>query len=302
MSYTEEAPTLAEGVDTPTPPVRSATLFARSMKLWRTRLGMTFVLLLVVIAIVGPLIAPYAPDAFVTIPNSKPGGKAGLFGTDYLGQDVLSRFLHGGSSILTMAAISTALGLVAGVVIGLVAAYSRNALDDVLMRVMDVIMAFPAIMLALVAVTLVGPESWVIVAAIALTTAPRVARLARGAALAVIERDFVGATEAMGMSRVRILFGELLPNILGPIVVEASLRLTYSVGLIAALAYLGLSADQNAANWGTMIRQNQLSLATQPWGALLPILAIALLTVGTGLIGDGIARTAAGIDRRRGDE
>jgi peptide/nickel transport system permease protein len=106
----------------------------------------------------------------------------------------------------------------------------------------------------------------------------------------------------MGLSRVRILTGELLPNILGPMMVEASLRLTYSIGVIASLAFLGLSPDVNGANWGTMIKQNQLALTTQPWGALAPIIAIALLTMGTGLFGDGIARTAAGIDRERGDD
>ena len=121
------------------------------------------------------------------------------------------------------------------------AAYSRNWLDDVLMRAMDVIMAFPQIMLALVAVSLVGPKNWVTILAIALTTAPRVARVARGAAQPVVERDFIGATEAMGMSRARIISGELFPNILGPMMVEASLRLTYSIAVIAALAFLGLA-------------------------------------------------------------
>jgi peptide/nickel transport system permease protein len=237
----------------------------------------------------------------VGAPNANPSGKA-VFGTDYLGQDVLSRFLYGGRSILIMAFLATAIGLVAGVAIGLVAAYSRNALDDVLMRGMDVIMAFPQIMLGLVAVAIIGPHAWVIVVAIALTTAPRIARVARGAAQPVVERDFIAASEAMGVPRWRILFGELLPNTLGPLMVEASLRLTYSIGVIAALAFLGLSPDPNGANWGTMIQENQLVLAVQPWGAVAPIIAIALLTMGTGLIGDGIARTAAGIDRARGEE
>jgi len=165
-----------------------------------------------------------------------------------------------------------------------------------------VIMALPQIMLALVAVAIVGPHAWVIVVAIALTTAPRVARVARGAAQPIVERDFIAASEAMGVPRWRILSGELLPNTLGPLMVEASLRLTYSIALIAALAFLGLSPNPNGANWGTMIQQNQLVLAVQPWGAAAPIIAIALLTLGTGLIGDGIARTAAGIDRARGEE
>lgn len=301
MIQTEDAVARAEGADTPTPPVPSSTLFSRSLRLWRTRIGLGFALVLGAIAVFGPFVAPHAPDAFIALPNSGPMEGA-MFGTDYLGQDVLSRFLAGGSAILFMATLSTALGVGVGVAIGLIAAYARNALDDILMRAMDVVMSFPQIMLALLAVTLVGPSTAVIVLAIAIASAPQVARVARGAALSVVERDFVAATEAMGMSRARVLSSELLPNILGPIMVETSLRLTYSIGTIAALAFLGLSANPNSPNWGTMIQQNQIALGTQPWGALLPTLAIALLTLSTGLIGDGIARTAAGIDRERGGE
>jgi peptide/nickel transport system permease protein len=302
VSATEQASTSAEAVTTPPPPVKSSTLVVRALRLWRTRIGAALILLLVVVAFVGPYVAPHADDEFVAIPNTPPGGNAGLLGSDYLGQDVFSRFLEGGRSILVMAVVSTAIGLVFGISIGLVAAYARNALDDILMRAMDVIMAFPQIMLALVAVSLIGAKAWVIIVAIALTTAPRVARVTRGAAQPIVERDFVAATESMGLSRVRILTGEVLPNILGPMMVEASLRLTYSIAVIASLAFLGLSPDVNGANWGTMIKQNQIALTTQPWGALAPIIAIALLTVGTGLFGDGIARTAAGIDRERGDD
>ena len=299
---TEAAPALAEGVDTPTPPGRSSALVLRALRLWRTRLGAVLVLVVVGLAVFGPIFAPHASDEFVAIPSSPPGPGTGLFGTDYLGQDVWSRFLDGGKDILVAAVVATAIGLVVGCLIGLVAAYARNALDDILMRAMDVIMAFPQIMLALVAVSLLGASTWLIIAAIAVTTAPRVARVARGAAQPVVERDFVAATESMGLPRWRILLGELLPNILGPMMVEASLRLTYSIGVIAALAFLGLAPNPNSPNWGSMIQQNQLTLSTQPWGALLPILAIALLTMGTGLFGDGIARTAAGIDRERGEE
>jgi peptide/nickel transport system permease protein len=285
----------------PLPAVRGTSLLRRSLRLWRTRIGLALVGLIVLLAVVGPYLAPYGPNTPVGQPNANPGGNA-VLGTDYLGQDVLSRVLYGGRSILILAVIATALALVAGTAIGLVAAYSRNALDDTLMRIMDVFMALPQIMLALVAVAIVGPHAWVIVVAIALTTAPRIARVARGAAQPIVERDFIACSEAMGVPRWRILSGELLPNTLGPLMVEASLRLTYSIALIAALAFLGLSTDPNGANWGTMIQQNQLVLSVQPWGAVAPIICIALLTVGTGLIGDGIARTAAGIDRARGEE
>jgi peptide/nickel transport system permease protein len=295
--------TMFPGAEVPMPPsgVRGTSLLRRSLRLWRTRIGVALVGMLVLLAIIGPYVAPYGPSTPVGAPNSNPSSKA-VLGTDYLGQDVLSRLLYGGRSILVIAVIATALGLVAGAAIGLVAAYSRNALDDVLMRGMDVILAFPQIMLALVAVAIVGPHAWIIVVAIALTTAPRIARVARGAAQPVVERDFIAASEAMGVPRWRIVSGELLPNTLGPLMVEASLRLTYSIAVIAALAYLGLSPDPNGANWGTMIQENQLVLVVQPWGAVAPIIAIALLTIGTGLIGDGIARTAAGIDRPRGEE
>ena len=289
------------GVPVPPAGVRASSLARRSLRLWRTRIGLILVGALVLLAIIGPFVAPYGPSTAVGAPNSNPSGTA-VLGTDYLGQDVLSRLLYGGRSILVMAVLATALGLIAGVAIGLVAAYSRNASDDVLMRGMDVIMAFPQIMLGLVAVAIIGAHAWVIVVAIALTTAPRIARVARGAAQPVVERDFIACSEAMGLPRWRILSGELLPNILGPLMVEASLRLTYSIGVIAALAFLGLAPDPNGANWGTMIQENQIVLSVQPWGAVAPIIAIALLTMGTGLIGDGIARTAAGIDRARGEE
>jgi peptide/nickel transport system permease protein len=289
------------GVPAPPAGVKASSLMRRALRLWRTRIGVMLVSVLVLVAIFGPTIAPYGPSTAVGAPNSTPGGKA-LLGTDYIGQDVWSRFLYGGRSILVMAVIATALGLIAGVAIGLLAAYSRNAFDDVLMRGMDVILAFPQIMLALVAVAVIGPHAWVIVVAIALTTAPRIARVARGTAQPVVERDFIACSEAMGVPRWQILFGELLPNTLGPLMVEASLRLTYSIGVIAALAYLGLSPNPNGANWGTMIQENQIALSVQPWGALAPIIAIALLTMGTGLIGDGIARAAAGIDRPRDEE
>ena len=198
---------------------KPARLLKQALRLWRTRIGVVLAGGVLLIALFGPYVAPHGPADFVGAPNAS---SPGFFGTDHLGQDVWSRFLHGGRSILWIASAATAIGIISGALVGLVAAYSRNTLDDVLMRAMDVIMAFPQIMLALVAVSLLGASNWLIIAAIALTTAPRVARVARGAAQPVVERDFVEATESMGLSRVRILSGELFPNILGPMMVEAS--------------------------------------------------------------------------------
>lgn len=267
----------------------------------RTRIGLALVTTLVAIAIVGPFFAPYSPTEFVGAPNTGPSAEA-TFGTDRLGQDVLSRFLWGGRQILVLAAAATVLGMVLGVIVGLLAAYARNVLDDLLMRTMDVILAFPQIMLALVAITALGPEPWIIVLAVGLTTMPRVARVTRGAAQPIVERDFVAAAEALGLPRMRVLVSEILPNIVSPLLVEANLRLTYSIGLIAALAFLGFTANPNGADWGLMIQENQIALVVQPWGVVLPVVAVALLTIGTGLVGDGIAQAAIGIGRSRGAE
>jgi peptide/nickel transport system permease protein len=291
---------------TPEPEVTTArrptgALLRSAMRLWRTRVGLVLVVLLVFIALFGPFFAPHSPTDFVGAPNTGPSDVA-RFGTDHIGQDVWSRFLWGGREVLGMAVAATVIGLSLGGIVGLVAAYSRSIVDDILMRAMDVILAFPQIMLALVAIATVGPKTWLIIVTVGLTTMPRVARVARGAAQPIVERDFVAAAEALGVSRLRILLGEVMPNTLSPLLVEANLRLTYSITLIAGLAFLGFSPNPNGANWGFMIQENRLALVSQPWGVVLPLVAIALLTIGTGLVGDGIARAAVGIDRSRGGE
>jgi peptide/nickel transport system permease protein len=271
-------------------------LVRRAWRLGRTRIGVTLVLLLAGSAVIGPFFAPHEPAAFSGLPYAHPSAET-LLGTDSLGRDVLSRFLWGGRSVLGLSLAATAIGLALGAAIGLVAAYSRSILDDVVMRGMDVILAFPSIVLALVAVATVGPKLWLLVVVVGLTTAPRTARVTRGASVEVVERDFVQAAEAIGESRFKILLAEILPNISGTLLVEASLRLTYSIGLIAGLSFLGFGLQPPAADWGLMINENRQGLTIQPWGVVLPVVAIALLTIGTSLIGDGLSRAAAGIDR-----
>jgi peptide/nickel transport system permease protein len=272
-------------------------ILRNSLRLGRTKIGIGIVAFLIVVAVFGPLVAPHSPTEFIAVPNSGPSADA-LFGADALGRDVFSRFLHGGLSVLWMAAAATVLGVVVGVGIGLVAAYSRGWLDDVLMRGSDVVLAFPQIILALLAVSAIGPKLWLIVLVVAIGHMPRVARVMRGASLEVVERDFVKAAEAVGEKRSRIVFGELLPNVTSPLLVELGLRMTYSIGLIAAISFLGFGLQPPSADWGLMINENRLSITVQPWSVVLPVLAIGLLTVGTNLITDGIARAAIGLDRR----
>jgi peptide/nickel transport system permease protein len=271
-------------------------ILRNALRLGRTKIGLAIVTMLVLIALLGPLVAPHSPTEFIGVPNTGPGGDA-LFGTDALGRDVWSRFLNGGRSVLWMSAAATLLGVGLGVVIGLVAAYARNWLDDVLMRASDVVLAFPQIILALLAVSVIGPKLWLIVLVVALGHVPRVARVLRGTAQEVVERDFVKAAEAVGEKRSRIVFGELLPNVTSPLLVELGLRMTFSIALIAGVSFLGLGLQPPSSDWGLMINENRLSITVQPWAVALPMLAIGLLTVGTNLITDGIARAAIGIDR-----
>jgi peptide/nickel transport system permease protein len=271
-------------------------LLRSSARMWRFRIGLLVVIILVLIALAGPLIAPHSPTQFIGAPNSPPSSHA-LFGTDSLGRDVWSRFLYGGRSVLGLAVAATIVGVGLGLIVGLTAAYAGGVADEILMRIADVFMAFPQIVLALLLVSAFGPKLWLIVLTVGISHAPRVARVLRGAAQQVVERDFVKAAEAVGEPRRRIIFGELLPNVTSPLLVECGLRLTYSIGLIAAISFLGFGLQPPNSDWGLMINENRLAVTVQPWGVLLPVLAIALLTIGTNLVTDGIARAAIGIDR-----
>ena len=272
-------------------------LLADAARLTRTRIGLAIVGIVVLIALGGPLVAPYSPTEFVAIPNSAPSDEA-LFGADALGRDVWSRFLHGGRSVLWLAVAATGLGIVVGVVVGLIAAYSRNWLDDVLMRSNDVLLAFPQIIFVLLAVSALGAKLWLIVLTVGLTHAPRVARVMRGAALEVVERDFIKSAEVVGEKRWRIVFGELLPNVTSPLLVETGLRMTYSIALVAGISFLGFGLQPPTADWGLMINENRLSITVQAWAVMLPVIAIGLLTVGTNLVTDGISRALIGLDRK----
>jgi peptide/nickel transport system permease protein len=263
--------------------------FRKALRQKRFTFGFVVTLLIVVFAIVAPFVSPYSESETAGPPYSKEG----VFGTDYLGQDVLSRLMHGGQGILLISVLATALGMVVGTLIGVIAAYSGGWWDEVIMRLNDVLLAFPQILLALVVLTaLQNPSSWVIVVLVGASHAPRVARVARGVALGIVSRDFVVAAEALGERRSRVILAEVLPNMTGPLLAEAGLRLTYSIGLVAALGFLGFAADPGAANWGQMMNENRLGLATQPWAVVAPVLMIAIFTIATNLMADGLAQAS----------
>jgi peptide/nickel transport system permease protein len=259
----------------------------RTFKQRRLVVGLGITLLVVLFALLGPLLAPHGENEVVGPPFSPNG----VFGTDYLGNDVLSRLMHGGTQVLLIAVLGTVLGMVLGVMIGVVAAYAGGWWDEVIMRLNDVTLAFPQILLALVVLTAVEqPKAWMIIVLVGVSHAPRVARLARGVALGIVSRDFVYSAEALGETRLRVILAEVLPNMNAPLLAEAGLRLTYSIALVAGLGFLGFSADPGAANWGQMINENRLAMATQSWAVLTPVLIIGLFTVGTNLMADGVAQ------------
>lgn len=264
----------------------------------RVRLGGLLVLPVLVIAIFGTLIAPHAPGQFVGAPFTPGAGSP--FGTDNLGRDVLSRFLAGGRTLLILAAAATASGVALGAVLGTLTAYVRGWFDGVVMRAADVALAFPPIVLALMCLSLAGQKQWLIVLVVALGHVPRSLRVMRGAAMSVVERDFVRYGESLGIRRSAVVVREILPNIVGPLMVEFGIRFTYSIGLVAGLSFLGLGVQPPAPDWGNMINENRIGLTVQPWGVVLPLLAIAVFAVGSNVIADGIARSVAVIDRREG--
>jgi peptide/nickel transport system permease protein len=275
-------------------PPSTPTFFQRARKQKRFMFGFTVTLLVMAFALFAPFVAPYGEKETAGPPYAKDG----LFGTDYVGQDVLSRLMHGGVGVLVISVLATVVGMVLGILIGVVAAYGGGWWDEVIMRLNDVLLAFPQILLALVVLTAVrNPAAWVIIALIGLSHAPRVARVARGVALGIVSRDFVVAAEALGEKRSRVIVAEVLPNMIGPLLAEAGLRLTYSIGIVAALGFLGFAADPGAANWGQMMNENRLGLATQPWAVLAPVLMIAIFTIGTNLMADGLAQLS-----QRGDD
>ncbi|MFT3969695.1 MAG: ABC transporter permease [Micropruina sp.] len=253
--------------------------------------GSIIALVVVALALLGPFFAPYGENEIVGKPFTMEGGP---LGTDYLGQDVLSRVLYGGRSVLMIAVLATILGVALGLVIGVTAAYVGGWLDEVLMRGNDVLLAFPQILIALVVLSAVEqPTWWMIVLLVGIAHAPRVARVARGVALTYVNNDFVTAAEAIGEPRWRIAVFELGPNLVVPLLAETGLRLTYSIGTVAAIGFLGFASNPSAADWGQMTNENRLALLVQPWGVLAPVILIGLFTIGTNLIADGIGQRAA---------
>jgi peptide/nickel transport system permease protein len=254
-------------------------------------------LLVVGIAVVGPFLAPDSPNAIgLAVPFGTPSGAAPL-GTDVLGRDVLSRVLAGGWELLLVALLATMVGIVVGTAAGMVAAYRPGWRDGVIMRGVDVLLAFPQLVFALLLISVLGNHLWLVVIAVGLSHAPQVARVIRSTALDVAERDYVRAVAVMGVRPSKVIRTEILPNLISPLMVETGLRLTYSIVIIAGLAFLGFGFQPPNPTWGYMVRENEIGVTSNMWGVVAPAVLIALLTIGINTFTDAVARVALGVDR-----
>lgn len=284
--------------DHPAPVVRKkpAGIFLSTLRTSKGRIGAILLGSVVLLAILGPWLTSVDPEDLVGIPFDPPGPDA-LFGTDYLGHDTLSRFLHGGRAIMVLAVISALLGVGLGTSLGLVAAYMKGTVGSIVMRALDVLLCFPALVLTLLVASMIGTSLPLVCIVVALSHVPRTARVIYASALQLSEREFVIYAEMIGATRFGVMLRELLPNLAGLVALELGLRATWSIGIVASLSFIGLGVQPPAADWGLMINENQPGLLLQPWPVLLPVAAICIATIGANLFTDAFSQKTAGVSR-----
>jgi peptide/nickel transport system permease protein len=252
------------------------------------KIGLTIVVAIVSLAVMAPWIAPHPWDTVSIRTRFLPPNATYWLGTDDYGRDVLSRLLMGARLSVAMGLGATLFSVAIGVPVGLAAGYFRGWVDETLMRAADVLMAIPAIMLGLLVLAVTTPALWKTVLAVGFVYIPLVARVARSVTLGLANEDFVQAARARAEGTVYILFREILPNAWPPLIVEASLRVTYAILLGSALSFLGLGAQPPSSDWGLMIAEARQFIDRAPWIALAPGFAMCLLVIGINLVGDGL--------------
>lgn len=256
-------------------------------------LGLALLGFNLLLVLIGPLVAPYSATEFHTSHAFEGPSAAFPLGTDEFGRDVLSRILHGARPTLVLAVASTLLGVGLGTVVGLISGYYDGRVDEVLMRLMDGFMSFPALILAMLILTMLGPDPRNVVVAIAVVFLPRAARVVRSVALQIGALEFVDAARVRGESDTYIIFREMLPNAWNVIVVELSIRLSYAILLAASLAFLGVGYQAPSPAWGLMVKEGRDYLQLAPWLVIFPSIAVAAASVGAVLLGDSIKQILA---------
>jgi peptide/nickel transport system permease protein len=246
----------------------------------------------VLCAIFGTLLAPQDPQADDILARLAPPSGDHLFGSDELGRDVLSRVIVGAREILITATVATLMGTVLGTAIGLVAGYYGGLVDEIIMRVVDTVLSVPFIITALVAIVALGPSRPTLIGVIGIVFAPIIAKTVRAAVLGERQLEYVQAAHLRSERSPYIMFVEILPNVMGPVIVEFTVRLGYAIFTVATLSFLGFGADPSVPDWGKDIADHYQYINGGVWWAVLfPSLAIATLVVGINLIADAIAQT-----------
>lgn len=280
------------------PPSALVKTMRKALGLRRTQIGLALTAAVVILALVGPFLAPYEPSAFVSKPFAKPSAEF-LLGTDVRGRDLLSRLLHGGLAVVWMSIASATIGMILGGSVGLLAAYNRNWFGELLIRAMDVFLALPTIIMVLMFVSLLGPQQWLIVLLVGISQMPQVARVAQGVAADIVRRDYILFAEALNVPRAKILYREVLPNVMTPLLVEYGIRIVWAIAGIAALSMMGYGIQPPDADWGLITNENRGRLATRPLGVLAPALLIALFALGVNLMAEGLSTTVSGVSRKQ---
>jgi peptide/nickel transport system permease protein len=253
-----------------------------------TAIGLAIFLAIVVLALAAPLIAPYDPLEQDFLAQMQGPSAAHWLGTDYYGRDTLSRLLFGARLSLLIGLLSILVAAALGTLIGLFAGYFGGRFDIVMMQAMDVVLAFPSLILGLMLVAMLGPSVTNLIIAIAFTAVPAFARLARAPTIALREREFVQAGRALGFSNLRLMFRHLLPNILPDVLVMTSLWMATAVRVEASLAFIGLGVQPPTPTWGGMVREGFENILDNYALALFPSLAVLILVLSLNLIGDGL--------------
>jgi peptide/nickel transport system permease protein len=283
---------------TPTAPVpavaaRRRLSLARLVSSPMGAIGAILLGLNLLLVLVGPYIAPYPDTEFHQLHAFEGPSAQFWFGTDEFGRDVFSRVLHGARPTLVVAAFSTLIGVAVGTVIGLAAGYYGGRTDELLMRIMDALMSFPTLILAMLIITMLGPNPVNVVLSVALVFFPRAARVVRSVALQLSTLEFVDAARVRGESDRYILFREILPNAWNVITVELSIRLSYSILLAASLAFLGVGYAPPSPAWGLMVKEGKEYLQLAPWLVIFPSIAVASASIGAVLFADSVKQLLA---------
>jgi peptide/nickel transport system permease protein len=235
-------------------------------------------------------VVPHDPLAVGPIDTLKSPSGSHLFGTDNLGRDVFSRVLAGSSTVLVIAPAATLLGLVGGTILGLITGFYRGWVDDVVSRIVDAFLAFPLIVIAVLVLASLGRDTRNIILVIGIIFTPLIARTVRSAVLVEREREYVAAARLRGERGIRIMVWEILPNITGPILVEATVRLAYAIFTAASISFLGLGLQDPSPDWGLQIANGRAYLQVGWWMVIFPAAALATLVVGVNLVADGLKR------------